>query len=540
MALDIRTTITIAAVLALIIGASLRFVMRDYPVHMLPSMRLWAIGTLLLPTGWMLYGLRGVIPDLLSIVAANSLLAFAFGLQVESVRIFVGRPHSRVLVSAPVAATALCECVFTYAIPSMRMRGITVSAIIGTQLAFAVWALVVHGEVHRRSRMLTATAFAALSITLLLRAGIEVVNGFDLPGPFAPSLMQSVSFALGLAFPLVGTLGFLLMCNDRLNRSLARKQEHLRAIADSLPTVVAHVDTNQRFTFANAYLAQLLDVDSQWIIGRSMLEVLGPLRDGLQTRAEAALRGDTVTFETECDLRGKHRYFEASYVPDFDAKRNVRGFFVLIVDISRLKLAKQRLAMLAESDVLTGLANRKKFGDALAAALGRAERYGGMVGVLYIDVDHFKPINDAHGHATGDAVLCEFARRLRDCVRETDLAARIGGDEFAVLVENAESVRALGAIAAKLLDALDGDFVVEDVALKVDASIGIGFARSGDAKLVLRMADKGLYDAKTAGRHTYRFGPSAEIPPSADVSSMEPPACAFASQAAASALRRHP
>ncbi|HEY6940812.1 GGDEF domain-containing protein [Dokdonella sp.] len=509
MMLDVRTTIMVAAVLAFIIGASLRFVMRDYPPRMLPSMRLWALGTLSLPTAWMLYGLRGQIADFLSIVVANSLLGLAFALQVEGIRVFVGRPHSRALVVVPVAAIATLECVFTYAFPSMRLRGVLVSAIIGAQLALAVWALVVEHRMLRRSRMLTAATFAGMSCTLLLRATLEVVSGFDLPGPFAPSFMQSMSFALGAAFPIAGTLGFLLMCNDRLNRSLARKEEHLRAITDNLPIVVAHVGTDRRFTFANAYLARLLGVESRSLVGRRMADVLGPLNEGLQSRVAAVLRGETSTFQTQCDVRGERRHLEASYIPDFDADRRVRGFFILIVDITRLHLAKLRLARMAESDALTGLANRKKFGDSLAIALARAGRSQALVGVLYVDVDRFKPINDTYGHAVGDAILREFARRLRGCVRETDLAARIGGDEFAVLVEDAPSVEALEAVAQKLLDALDGDFVVGGLALKVRASIGIGFARGrAKAKALLRMADRGLYEAKTTGSHGYRLGPS--------------------------------
>jgi len=312
---------------------------------------------------------------------------------------------------------------------------------------------------------------------------------------------------------MAATLGFLLMCGDRLTRSLARNEEHLRAITDNLPTIVAHVDTRGRFTFANAYLAHLLGVESEWIVGRSMYEVLGPgVRSELEPHVAAVLRGEAVTFETERDFLGEHRYFEASYVPDFDTTRAVRGFFVLIFDISRLKRAKQKLAQLAESDALTGLANRKKFNESLALALARANRNERSVGVLYVDIDHFKAINDTYGHAVGDAVLCEFAKRLRGCLRETDLPSRIGGDEFAVLVEDFDSVESLESIARKLLGALEGDFSVENAHLKLSASIGIGAARGDiDCKALLQMADDGLYKAKAAGRRTYRAGPPTSL-----------------------------
>lgn len=516
MALDIRSTVVIAAILALIIGVSLRFVVRDYPAPLLPSLRLWMSGILLLPTGWVLYALRDVIPDLLSIVVANGVLGLAFARLIEATRSFVGLPRRRLLVFAPVAAIVACEAVFTFVEPSLRLRGASVSAIIGVQLAGGVWALMVHGERLHRSRWLTVVAFASLSLALLVRsAGLLSPGGIDPQGPFAPGVMQSVAFGLGAAFPMAATLGFLLMCNDRLMRSLAQKEEHLRAIADNLPAVVAYLDTDERFTFANTYFACLLDVDPHWITGRRLSDVVGrAFCDALKSHMAAARQGQPVTFETECDFRGEHRYFEASCVPDFDAARTVRGFFVLIFEVSRLQRAKQLLAQLAESDPLTGLANRKKFGEALASALARAERTGGAaVGVLYIDVDHFKAINDTYGHAVGDAVLCEFARRLQEDLRAGDLAARMGGDEFAILVENVESAEALEAIAAKLLQAFDRDVVVDPLAHTVGASIGIALSRGGvDAEALLREADVGLYDAKQAGRHTYRVGSRAPLP----------------------------
>ncbi|MGN6519596.1 MAG: diguanylate cyclase domain-containing protein [Dokdonella sp.] len=516
MALDIRSTIVIAAILALIIGVSLRFVSRDYPAPLRASLRLWMSGILLLPTGWMAYSLRDAIPDVLSIVVANGLLGLAFARLGEAVRSFAGLPRRRLLSLVPVLLILACETAFIYVEPSRSMAGASVSAIIGMQLAIAVWVLVVHGE-RMRSKLLTVIAFAALSAALLLRAAGTFVPGFENAGPFAPGFMQSIAFGLGAAFPMAASLGFLLMCNERLTRSLAQKEKHLRAIADNLPAVVAYIDTDERFTFANSYFARLLDVDARWIVGRRLSDVVGRVFcDALKSHMSAARRGETVMFDTECDFRGEHRYFEAACVPDFDARHAVRGFFVLIFEVSRLERAKQQLARLAQTDPLTGLANRKKFGEALGGALARAERSGGAGGVLYVDVDRFKPINDTYGHAVGDAVLCEFARRLQADLRAGDLAARMGGDEFAILLDSVDSLDALEAIAVKLLAAFERDIVVDPLALTVGASIGIALSRDGlDAEGLLREADVGLYEAKLAGRNTYRVGTRVPVPAAA-------------------------
>jgi diguanylate cyclase (GGDEF)-like protein/PAS domain S-box-containing protein len=510
MLLDIRTVIVVAAVLTLIIGVSLRFVLQNYPPQLLNSIRMWTLGTLLLSAAWMLYGLRGYVPDFVTIVVANGLLSLGFAKHVEAVRVFLGRPNNRALTYAPVLAVVLCELVFTYFVPSSRLRGVTVSVIIGTQLWWAVTSLMARGRARPRSHQLTAAAFFSLSVALFVRAAYESLIGNGLPEAFESSNMQSIAFGLGAAFPSAATLGFLLMCNDRLNRALVHNQERFRAITDNLPTIVAHIDTNMRFTFANSYLAQLLGLESKAIVGRTMLDVLGPAAwDEVRPHVDSVLGGKPSTFEMEREYHGQHRYFEASYVPDLDSSRRVRGFFVLIFDISRLKLAELELAKIAQSDSLTGLANRKKFGESLDLALARSKRHGHSICLLYIDIDHFKSINDSCGHVTGDGVLCEFSRRIERCLRETDLAVRLGGDEFAVLVEDVGSVVEIESVARKLLDAIRLEFVIDGKVLKIGASIGIGVSRPNvDAKSLQCIADEALYAAKMAGRGTYRIAGS--------------------------------
>lgn len=510
MVLDIRTVVIVAALIALIIGVSLWFALRNHQAAMVSSIRVWMLGILLLPTGWILYGVRGFLPDFVTIVIANGLLSLGFAKLVEAVRDFVGRPRNRALIYLPVLAVVLCEVVFSDIAPNPRFRGVFVAAIIGVQLAFAVTALLARAAVQPRSHQLTAAAFFLLSLVLLVRAAHELFQPHALPGPFAFSFMQSIAFGLA-AFPIAATLGFLSMCNDRLNLALVRNQAHFRAITDHMPAIVAHIDTRERFTFANAYLARLLEVEPDGFVGCTLEEVFGPeTYSEVAAHVLAALQGTASTFEMAHPFQGKQRFFEASFVPDLDSTRTVCGFFVLLFDISRLKLAKEELARLAQCDSLTGLANRKSFGESLDRALTRPGAQDRLLGLLYIDIDHFKSINDRYGHLTGDEVLCEFSARLKRCIRESDSAARLGGDEFAVLIEDAESFEAIEAIARKLLDMVRVDFNVDGHTLRVGVSIGIGISRPGaDATTLLRMADEALYAAKVAGRNTYRIAGSA-------------------------------
>lgn len=222
MVFDVRTSIMLAAGLTLVIGASLRYVLRDYPPALGPAVRLWTLGTLLQPTAWVLYALRDQIPDTLSMVVSNALLSFAFAKLVEAVRVFAARPVGWRRLYAPVIAIAALEILFTFAAPSMRWRTATVSLAFSLQLFDALGPLIDWGQ-SRRSHLLTAASFGVLALALAVRAVFEGVHPDVLPHAFAPTPMQSTAFALATMFPTVATLGFVLMCSDRLQQELERQ-----------------------------------------------------------------------------------------------------------------------------------------------------------------------------------------------------------------------------------------------------------------------------------------------------------------------------
>ena len=292
----------------------------------------------------------------------------------------------------------------------------------------------------------------------------------------------------------------------QIEQALADNQRRVRAITDNLPALVAHIDKNERFTFVNAQLCDVLDRGPESILGQVMPAVLGwRIYNEIRPRVQAALQGEQVTFEADRIFQGEPRVYQVTYVPEFDDDRSVKGVLMLLFDISRLKRAERELDLLARHDSLTGLANRRQFGERLELALARRQREARPLALLYFDIDHFKKINDTLGHAAGDAVLIEFARRLQRNLRESDLAARLGGDEFVVIVEDADSAGAAEAVASKILLAMQPHFIVDVSALQVATSIGIGFATAGtDAETLMRSADEALYRAKEAGRNTYR------------------------------------
>ncbi|CAE6888407.1 Diguanylate cyclase (GGDEF) domain-containing protein [Ectopseudomonas oleovorans] len=167
-----------------------------------------------------------------------------------------------------------------------------------------------------------------------------------------------------------------------------------------------------------------------------------------------------------------------------------------------LEHANLRLSELAMQDPLTGLANRTALQQHLEQALARSTRRDELLAVMLIDLDGFKPINDQHGHAFGDQVLAEVARRMRQYVRDVDLPARLGGDEFVVVCENVQSADAAQDLARRLLEGLDTPMYLEGRAVRVGASIGVALTQGHeDATGLIRQADSAMYLAKAQGRN---------------------------------------
>jgi diguanylate cyclase (GGDEF)-like protein/PAS domain S-box-containing protein len=178
-----------------------------------------------------------------------------------------------------------------------------------------------------------------------------------------------------------------------------------------------------------------------------------------------------------------------------------------VVDISDRKRAEEKIEFHAYHDVLTNLPNRKLFTDRLSQSISRARRSSKPLAVMFVDLDHFKSINDTLGHEAGDELLLEMARRLRANVRDDDTVARLGGDEFTIILAELRHPEDAVSVAEKLIKAVEEPLSIAGVSIEVSASIGIAlFPDDGsDAESLLRNADSAMYRAKEAGRNTYQL-----------------------------------
>ena len=197
-------------------------------------------------------------------------------------------------------------------------------------------------------------------------------------------------------------------------------------------------------------------------------------------------------------------------VPLHDAAGNVVGLMGITREINELKRTELNLQHLATHDSLTGLPNRYLMTDRLGQTLGHAERTGTIFAVLFLDVDDFKAINDARGHEFGDLVLQALAGTLVGTVRGSDTVARIGGDEFVIILGSLGHARDASAVAAKILRSVAKPFTLKRHKVTMTVSIGISLHpdNGGDAEVLVRSADYAMYLAKGQGKNRWVVCPA--------------------------------
>jgi diguanylate cyclase (GGDEF)-like protein/PAS domain S-box-containing protein len=182
-------------------------------------------------------------------------------------------------------------------------------------------------------------------------------------------------------------------------------------------------------------------------------------------------------------------------------------YFVFIRDITERKKVQETLEYMAHYDILTGLPNRVYFYNRFAHAIAYAKRDMSKIALLFLDIDGFKEVNDAHGHNIGDMVLQGVSERLQQCVRESDIVSRIGGDELAVVLTQLASRDDAEKAGAKIIESISKPFTFEDIVCTIGVSIGIViYPDDGkETEILLKKADIAMYQVKESGKNNLRF-----------------------------------
>jgi len=338
-------------------------------------------------------------------------------------------------------------------------------------------------------------------------------------GPFAhPGFAPGARIALLQAFIAGGCLMTIPVClatieRDRFASRLRESERRYRMLADHSHDMIARINADGRRSYVSPSATEMLGWSTSELLG-SRWDMLHP--DDVERQREA-MREVLATGQPRTDVyRLRHRdghfvWIEAvaRCIPaDDGSDRNDVMFAARNIDRRvaaerALEESRRELERQSRVDALTDLANRRQLDERLDLALRRLQRNDSMLALLCMDIDRFKAINDGHGHAAGDRVLQAFAARLRSCVRDTDLVARPGGDEFVILLEDVDANGAQ-TVARKVLAAMEAPVDLGSTQLTITTSIGIACTSEPvDAAALMARADAALYEAKRAGRNRY-------------------------------------
>jgi diguanylate cyclase (GGDEF)-like protein/PAS domain S-box-containing protein len=410
------------------------------------------------------------------------------------------------LVSNGMRAAAGCALLYLFGV-WLLTRGAAVGMLY--LLAFpVVLALVLHTRAG-----VWALLLSALSLALggwVLELNIPMVVG--LPGD---SLLRWITLASNLA--LLGTLmtlatGYLLR---QLERTLANQRHSarlLREVASQVPGMVFRVRLDAalqpRFVFVSPGSQDLLGIAPDALIADAgQLSKCMPAEEQqrLLDQLRSGIRAGAVRHDTQLRVRtlpGEWRWLQVQ-ATEVERDGDTVVLNGVATDITARKEAEARVQRQAYTDALTGLPNRLSLQLALARALDAAQRDGGQVALLLVDLDRFKEVNDTRGHAGGDALLVQAGQRLQGCLREQGVVARVGGDEFVLLLTGPDCESAAEAVGRRVLEAMSHAFPVDGHLAFVSASVGIALhpADGQDADELLIHADQALYEAKDAGRN---------------------------------------
>jgi diguanylate cyclase (GGDEF)-like protein/PAS domain S-box-containing protein len=334
--------------------------------------------------------------------------------------------------------------------------------------------------------------------------------------PFIDSGLHHHAFFLTLMWFWVSLLNtiaavvsnYLMNVLRRGHAQIQATEARLKEFLEGANDLIFSVKPDGQFLYANRAWELVLGYDRSSLSELSLEDVIDPdMRLKCMAEIEKATRGEKVE-PLEGRLRtdtGEVVDVEGTITCSFQ-NDEAGAVWVICRDISARKKAQEQLYFMAHHDQLTSLPNRLFFADRLRQAQALAKREKHQCGILYLDLDRFKIINDTLGHAVGDILLQEVARRLRSCVREVDTVARIGGDEFSIVLVNLNHVVDAEQVATKILKALAKPVQADEHELYITTSIGISIYPNHDdnPEGLLKKADAAMYQAKAHGRNNFQ------------------------------------
>ncbi len=298
-----------------------------------------------------------------------------------------------------------------------------------------------------------------------------------------------------------------MKAHDSAALALKKKKEELETIFNTSKDGIAILDLNANFLDANRAYLEMTGYDLEELLTKSYYELSLPedRNRALETIKSVIENGSITNFEKKCVVNnGKNIIINMSFAMMPDKKRII----ISTKDVSEYKEQERKLQYVVHYDIVTGLPNRVLLSDRLQQVMSHAKRNHSELAVVYLDLDGFKTINDLYGHAVGDILLSTLATKMKKTLREGDTIARIGGDEFVIVLLDIIHHEDCIPMLIRLLSITSESVVINGISMNVSASIGVCFYKSGDnldADQLIRQADQAMYQAKLLGKNRYHI-----------------------------------
>ncbi len=355
---------------------------------------------------------------------------------------------------------------------------------------------------------LTARLYVIRRVADAVRAGDSAVR--------VPPLGDDEAGRLGQDFNvMLDALAARDAQRQELERTLYAEKELAEVTLASIGDAVITTDAQGRITFLNPVASALIGWNVQEVAGKPLADIFHIIhestREAVDNPVHQVLReGHTVTLSNHAVLIGRDGVefnIEDSAAPIFQADGELLGCVLVFHDVTEKHRLLQSVSWQAGHDVLTGLPNRALLSDRFERALASAQRQQRLLGVCLLDLDGFKPVNDLYGHIVGDRLLVEVAARLCGVMRAEDTVARMGGDEFVLLLGNLETIKEAECVLGRVQGAIAEPYRIDDRDIQIFASIGVAVFPQDevDADELLRHADQAMYQAKQNGRNCVHF-----------------------------------
>lgn len=396
-----------------------------------------------------------------------------------------------------------CECRRTYVNPAWELvNGMSAGEVIGKspqELSGRIKPMAADFEKMLR-QVMDSRQFGEMDIVWQNEAGEQVCFSLSAIPEFGSD---------GKAISVL-TVGRDISERKRMENALVACEHELRTLVENSPDTIARYDRSCCGIYVNSTLGAMVEGGVAALLGRRPSECPGgPDFDIYETKiSEVFTTGENSEFDLKWpDNDGREACSHVRLTAERDTAGNIESVLAVGRDITELNEHRKRVYQMAFYDSLTSLPNRALFNDRLRQMLTDVSWHGQLAGVMLLDLDRFKAVNDTLGHPAGDVLLRETAARLTCCVRGYDTVARLGGDEFAILLPEIRSGYDLGRIASKILASFNEPFLLEGREVFISSSIGIALYPDdgSEAHDLIKYADSAMYFAKRSGRNNFRF-----------------------------------